>query len=208
MQNTVTDWTACSLCAHGTNSTGNFWMEPFQNQPSLSGSSRELYTGGPPWTNVLFIKTMPGANTATHFLWDFWVYHDPISADNIWSAEFDLWQTLDGIEFMIGSQCDFGDGYWNTWDSANNRWIENGLACPRWASNTWHHIQWYVERVSSTRYRYDTLVVDGQGYGINQVWAVNRTAWPNAIGIQYQLDQSANGIPVHEWVDDANLTVW
>jgi hypothetical protein len=56
---------------------------------------------------------------------------------------------------------DSGDGYWDTWDSANNRWIENGVTCPRWAANTWHHVQWYVERVGPTQYRYDTLVVDG-----------------------------------------------
>jgi hypothetical protein len=208
MQNTTTDWTDCSLCAEGTNDTTNFWMAPFQNQPSISGSSRELFADGLPWTNVLFIKTMPGTSRASHFLWDFWVYHDPASAANIWSAEFDLWQVLGGKEFMIGSQCDFGDGYWDTWDSANNRWITNGIACPRWAPSTWHHIQWYVERVTATQYRYDTLVVDGQGYGINQTWTVNPTPWPDAIGIQYQLDQSANGASIHEWIDNVQLTVW
>ena len=80
---------------------------------------------------------------------------------------------------MIGSQCDFGDGYWSTWDSAGNRWILNGIACPSWAPNTWHHIQWYVERVSPTQYRYDTLVVDGHHYGLNQTWTINYTSWPD-----------------------------
>jgi hypothetical protein len=207
MQNTTADWTECSLCAEGTNDSTNYWMAPFQAKPSLSGSSRELYLDGLPWTNALFIKTMP-ASSASHFLWDFWVYQDPTSAANIWSSEFDLWQTLGGNEFMIGSQCDFGDGYWDTWDSANNRWIETGITCPRWAANTWHHIQWYEERVSATQYRYDTLVVDGHGYGVNETWAVNPTTWPNQVGIQYQLDQSANGDPVHEWIDNVQLTSW
>jgi hypothetical protein len=151
---------------------------------------------------------MGGTSSATHFLWDFWVYQDSTTAANVWSSEFDLWQTLGGKEFMIGSQCDFGDGYWDTWDSANNRWIENGVACPRWAANTWHHVQWYVERVSSTQYRYDTLVVDGHGYGFNQTWKVNPITWPDAVGIQYQLDQGANGDPVHEWIDNVKLTTW
>jgi hypothetical protein len=115
---------------------------------------------------------------------------------------------LDGKEFMIGSQCAFGHGYWNTWDSANNRWSMTGIPCPRWAPSTWHHIQWFVERVSPTQYRYDTLVIDGQGYGVNQTWAVSRTRWPNAVGIQYQLDQSADGIRIHEWIDNVQLTVW
>jgi hypothetical protein len=75
MQNTTNDWTDCSVCAQGTNDTTNYWMAPFQTTPSMSGSSRELFVGGPEWTNALFIKTMPGT-TASHFLWDFWVYHD------------------------------------------------------------------------------------------------------------------------------------
>lgn len=208
IQNTISGWTDCSICAEGTNDTTNYWMAPFQNRPSMSGSSREFYADGLPWTNVLFIKTMPGSSSATHYLWDFWVYHDTVSAANIWSAEFDLWQLLGGSEYMMGSQCDFGDGYWDTWDSAGNRWIENGIACPRWAANTWHHIQWYEERISATQYRYDTLVVDGHGYGINQVWTVNPTTWPNALGMQWQLDQSANGDPIHEWIDNVKLTLW
>jgi len=208
MQNTTADWKICSDCAHGTSSTTNYWMAPFQTSPSMSGSSRELFAGGPAWTNVLFIKTMPGTSTASHFLWDFWVYQDPTTAAHIWSSEFDLWQVLGGREFMIGSQCDFGDGYWSTWDSAGNRWILNGIACPRWAPNTWHHIQWYVERVSPTQYRYDTLVVDGHPYGLNQTWTINSTSWQDMICIQYQLDQDSTGTPVHEWVDNVQLTMW
>ncbi|MGA2849203.1 MAG: hypothetical protein ABSE46_09415 [Terracidiphilus sp.] len=208
IQNTGDGWTDCSLCAEGTNDTTDFWMDPHQSSPSMSGSSLQLFADGLPWTNTLFIKTMPGTNNATHFLWDFWVYHDPTSIANIWSSEFDFWQSLGGKEYMVGSQCDFGDGYWDTWDSANNRWITNGVACPRWAANTWHHVQWYVERINATQYRYDTLVVDGKGYGFNQVWGVNPTSWSNATGIQWQLDQGENGAPVHEWIDNVKLTMW
>jgi hypothetical protein len=208
MQNTTTDWTDCSICAEGTHDSTNYWMAPFRSDPSMSGSSRELFVGGLPWTNALFIKTMLGTRTASHYLWDFWVYHDATSAASIWSAEFDLFHFLGGTEFMIGSQCDFGDGYWDTWDSANNRWVVNGIACPRWAPDTWHHIQWYEERISPTQYRYDTLVVDGHGYGLNQVWTVKPTTWLDAIGIQYQLDQSADGTPIHEWIDKVKLTMW
>jgi hypothetical protein len=78
MQNVTSNWSICSICAHGTNSTGNYWMAPFQNQPSLSGSSLELYADGPQWSNVLFMDTMLGANSNSHYLWDFSVYHDPL----------------------------------------------------------------------------------------------------------------------------------
>ena len=207
MQNDTADWSICSLCAHGTNTTGNYWMAPFQSQPSLSGSSLEMYADGPQWTNVLFMDTMYGASSNSHFLWDFWVYHDPAAEAHFWASEFDLWQVLGGKEFMIGSQCDFGDGYWSTWDSQGSRWVLNGIPCPHWAPG-WHHIQWYVERISSTQYRYDTLALDGKPYGFNQTWNFNDTTWPDMIGIQYQLDQDPTGTPLHEWVDNVTLTMW
>jgi len=207
MQNDTANWSICSLCAAGTNTTGNYWMHFSQSQPSLSGSSLEMYADGPSWTNVLFMDTMLGTSSNSHFLWDFWVYHDPAAEGHFWSSEFDLWQVLGGNEFMIGSQCDFGDGYWSTWDSQGGAWVLNGIPCPHWAPG-WHHVQWYYERLSSTRYRYDTLVFDGQAYGLNQTWTVNPTTWPDMIGIQYQLDQDPTGTPLHEWVDKVTLTMW
>ncbi len=207
MQNDSTDWGICSLCAAGTNTTGNYTMTFAQSQPSLSGSSLEMYVNGPSWTNVLFIDTKLGTSSNSNFLWDFWVYHDPAVEDHFWSSEFDFWQVLGGKEFMIGSQCDFGDGYWATWDSKDGAWVLNGIPCPHWSSG-WHHVQWYLERISPTQYRYDTLVFDGQPFGINQTWTYNDTTWPDMVGIQYQLDQDPTGTPLHEWVDNVTLTMW
>ena len=209
MQNDKANWSICSDCAAGTNTTGNYWMQHYQKEPSLSGSSLEMYADGAQWTNVLFMDKILGANSNSdsHFLWDFSVYHDPAAEGHFWSSEFDFWQIIGGKEFMIGSQCDFGDGYWSTWDSAGGRWVLNGIPCPHWTPG-WHHIQWYVERISSTQYRYDTLVVDGKAYGLNQTWTVNDTTWPDMIGVQYQLDQDTSGTPLHEWVDNVTLTMW
>lgn len=207
MQNDTANWSICSLCAHGTNSTGDYRMTPLQNQPSLSGSSLEMYVNGPSWTNVLFMDTLLGTSSKSHFLWDFWVYHDPAVEEHFWASEFDFWQVLGGQEFMIGSQCDFGDGYWATWDSEGDRWILNGIPCSHWTPG-WHHIQWYVERISATQYRYVTLVFDDHAYGLNQTWTANSTTWPDMIGIQFQLDQDPTGTPLREWVDHVTLTMW
>lgn len=207
MQNDTAKWSICSLCAAGTNTTGNYSMTPFQKDPSLSGSSLEMYADGLSWTNVLFMDITPGTSSNSHFLWDFWVYHDPAAEDHFWSSEFDFWQVLGGKEFMIGSQCDFGDGYWATWDSEGDRWVLNGIPCPHWTPG-WHHVQWYVERTSATQYRYDTLVFDGNAYGFNQTWNANDTTWPDMVGVQYQLDQDTSGTPLHEWVDNVTLTMW
>ena len=207
MQNDSADWSICSDCAAGTNDTTNYSMVPFQSQPSMSGSSLEMYAGGQSWTNVLFKDIITGTNSNSHFLWDFWVYHDPAVEAHFWSSELDFYVVQGGKEFMIGTQCDFGDGYWATWDSQGDRWVLNGIPCPHWTPG-WHHVQWYVERINPTQYRYDTLVLDGTGYGFNQTWTYNPTTWPDQTGIQYQLDQDPTGTPLKEWVDNVTLTMW
>jgi hypothetical protein len=207
LQNDSSNWSICTVCAAGTNNAGDYWMKPDQSQPSRSGSSLEMYANGPQWSNVLFMDKILGTNNKTNFLWDFWVYHDPAAEAHFWASEFDFWIVLGGKEFMIGSQCDFGDGYWSTWDSEGGRWVLNGIPCTHWTPG-WHHVQWYLERTGPDSYRYDTLVFDGHGYGLNQSWKINDTTWPDMIGVQFQLDQDPTGTPLHEWVDDVTLTIW
>jgi hypothetical protein len=208
LQDTTDTWESCSPCAGGTNVTTNYWTAPFQSTPSMSGSSREFFIGGPPWSNVLWYKKLPPDNSATHFLWDFWVYFDPTSAAEAWTAEYDLWQSIGGREFMIGSQCNFGDGHWDTFDSKNNKWMPTTISCKPFTPNAWHHIQWYVERTSDTQYRYNTLVLDDQAYTLNQTFEVNPIDWVDSMGVQWQLDQNANGTPLHEWIDNVKLSIW
>ena len=207
MQNDKANWSICSDCAAGTNDTSNYTMTFDQSQPSMSGSSMEMFTGGPPWSNVLFKDIMLGTTHNTHFLWDFWIYHDPAVENQFWSSELDFYVVLNGQEFMAGTQCDFGDGYWATWDSNGNRWLLNGIACPHWTPG-WHHVQEYDEVLNGTQYRYDTLVLDGTGYALNQTWNTNPTGWPDQVGLQFQLDEDPSGTPLHEWVDKVTLTMW
>jgi hypothetical protein len=207
IQNTTDNWKTCSICAEGTNDSTNYWMAPFQTSPSRTGSSREFFIGGPKWSNALFIKTIFANYTTEHFLWDFWVRWDDTSMANIWTAEFDFFQVFGGKEFMIGSQCNFGDGYWDIWDQKANKWLHSDIRCQRMAPNTWHHVQWWTERDDST-YRYNTLVVDGTAYAINRTFSVSSSTWPDEMGVQWQLDKSSTGVDIHEWIDDVKLTVW
>ena len=207
LQSQSDGWKACSDCAWGTNKTTNFWMAPFNTNPSRSGSSRELFVGGPQWTNALFIKTLPAHNDASHFLWDFWVYFDPTSNANIWSAEFDLWQQVGGTQFMIGSQCNFGNGEWDIWNEPANRWVPTDKPCPRWTPATWHHVQWYLER-GSNYYRYVTVVLDGKPINFGVTYNTVGNSWADSVGVQWQLDQSGSGVALHEWIDNVKLTMW
>ncbi len=207
IQDTTTSWSDCSDCAGGAVTT-SYFTSPFQTTPSLSGSSRQFSISGPAWASALWIKKFGNQDQATHMFWDFYVYFDSGSAAGTWSAEYDMWQSVSGQEFMVGSQCDFGKNEWDLWDSSVGHWISSGLPCPRFTPNTWHHIQWDVQRVSSTQYRYNTLFVDDQAYALNKTFSTNPTNWSDSMGVQWQLDQNGSGVPLNEWVDKVKLTIW
>ncbi len=201
------NWSDCSDCAGGTY-TGNYWKAFWQSSPSLDGSSLQLFNGGSAWADVLWIKKLGQQNWASNFLWDFYVYFDSTTASRLWSAEYDLWQSVGGYEYMIGSQCVFGTGEWDTWNQVTGRWVKTSIPCPRFSPGTWHHIQWYMQRLSGNRYKYVTLVVDGKAYDVNQTYSAGWSGWDDSLGVQWQLDLDGSGADAHEWIDKAKLTIW
>lgn len=202
-------WGTCGTAAcAGGNGAGNFWQAFFQTTPAMDGSSMELYRDGV-WSNALFFKKEGAINSVTHFLWDFYVLVDSASLTGAQALEYDAFQFVGGYNYMIGSQCDYGRGVWDTWSEASGRWLPTNVPCPKFAPNTWHHIQWYeTTNHSNHSYTYVTLVVDGKAYNVNQTQYAKYLAWGDNLGSQWQLDENASGVGYHEWVDKAKLTVW
>ncbi len=198
---------SCSANCAGGHSTTNYWMAQFQGSPSLDGSSVQFFNGGSAWANVLWYKELGAYNYATKFLWDFYVRFDS-SIHDLHSAEYDLYQSINGMELMVGSQCSFGNNRWDVWNQASGAWVPTSIPCPRFAEGSWHHIQWYVQRVSSTQYKYVTLVVDGKAYSVNRTYSGSHAGWSDKVGVQWQLDLGPNGVDSHEWVDKVKLTIW
>ena len=204
-----TGWSSCkdSGCAGGSG-TGNYWQAFFQGSPSMDGSSMELYRDGV-WANALWVKKVGANNNVSHLLWDFYFYVDSASTSATQALEFDGFQFVGGYNYMIGSQCDYGNGHWDTWSETSGHWLPTTIACPKFAPNTWHHIQWYETlNHSNHSYTYVTLVVDGTAYPVNQTQYAKYLAWGDNLGVQWQLDVNATGNGYHEWVDKAKLTVW
>ena len=203
----TSNWSDCSNCAGGSY-TSNYWKAFWQSSPSMDGASLQFFNGGGPWADVLWIKKFGNQSWATNFLWDFYVYFDGTTASNLWAAEYDLWQSVGGYEYMIGTQCVFGTGEWDTWDQANGRWVKTSIPCKRMSAGNWHHIQWYMQRLSGNRYKYVTLAIDGQAYNVNQTYYAGWSGWDDSLGVQWQLDLDGNGTDAHEWVDKVKLSIW
>jgi hypothetical protein len=198
---------SCSANCAGGQSTSNYWQAGWQASPSLDGSSREFFNGGNAWANVLWYKEWSGYSWATHYLWDFWVQFNSGIFD-LHSAEFDFYEANSGVELMAGSQCNFGNGVWDTWNQSGGKWIATSIPCKRFSAGTWHHIQWYVTRPSYNQYKYVTLVVDGTAYYVNQTYYGSANGWGDKVGVQYQLDLGPDGVDNKIWVDKVKLSIW
>lgn len=205
----TTGWGACNSasCAGGKGG-GAYWQAFNQTTPSLDGRSMEIYHDGA-WGNALWYRKMGANNSATNFLWDFYVQLDAASLTSGQSLEYDAFQFVGGYNYMIGTQCNYGAGVWDTWNEVTQRWLHTTIACKKFPAGTWHHIQWYMTTNHTNHtYTYKTLVVDGVVHNLNQTQPAKYLAWGDNTGVQWQLDVNAKGTGYHEWVDKAKFTIW
>ena len=205
----MSGWNSCNApsCAGGSGN-GTYWMAQNQTQPSLSGSSAEIYNSGV-WADALWWNKLGAHNSATNLLWDFWVQLDSNASQGAQALEYDAFQFLGGYNYMIGSQCNIAAGVWDVWDELNGHWIHTTIACHGFPAGTWHHIQWYVTTNHTARtYHYCILVVDGLPHNVNLTYSAKDLNWGDNIGVQYQLDVNASGHGYTEWFDQVKFTVW
>jgi len=202
-------WGSCnsSDCAGGSG-LGVYWMAQNQTAPSLSGSSAEFYAAGV-WENALWWQKLGNNSNAHNLLWDSYFYLDSNYNISAQALEFDAFQFIAGYNYMIGTECDYGLQVWDTWDELAGHWIHSNIACPRFAPNTWHHLQLYAQTSASThQYTYVTIVVDGHSTAVDITGNAKYLNWGDNVGVQWQLDDNAIGSGYHEWMDNAKLTVW
>ncbi len=203
------NWSWCHDpgCAGGSGQ-GSYWMAQHQNPPSRSGSSGQFYNSGV-WANALWWQKVGAHNTAHNLLWDFWIWVDSNSLSSGQALEFDAFQFVGGYNYMIGSQCNYGSGTWDTWNETSGHWEHTNITCSKFSAGAWHHIQWYLTTDTNAHtYTYHTLVVDGQSHGLNITHTAKNLHWGDNLGVQWQLDVNARGQGYHEWIDNASLAIW
>lgn len=205
----ATEWGSCnsSRCAGGSGE-GTFWHALNQTSPSLDGRSMDIYQDGR-WSNALWWHKVGADSQATSFLWDFYVRLEPGSLKAGQALEYDAFQFVDGYNYMIGTECNYAAGVWDTWNEATQRWLHTSIPCEKFAPETWHHIQWYMTTDhKSHTYTYKTLVVDDTLYNLDQTQPAKYLGWHDDVGVQWQLDVNASGTGYHEWIDRSTFTIW
>jgi hypothetical protein len=205
----MNSWSSCEAasCAGGSGN-GSFWQAFNQTSPSIDGNSMELFHDGI-WGNALWWKKVGANNNASNFLWDFYVQLDSASLSSAQALEYDVFQFVGGYNYMIGTECNYAAGVWDTWSETSGHWLHTNVPCKKFAPGTWHHVQWYMKANHSNHsYTYVTLVVDGMAYKVNQTQYARNLGWQDNVGVQWQMDVNASGNGYHQWVDKAKLTIW
>jgi hypothetical protein len=181
----------------------------------------ETLAGTEPFGNALYsASSFMNDPAPRQFVFDMWVM--PTST-NIQVFEMDLFSTVNGKTFMMGTQCNVAAGYWDFWDDtprstshpSSPRWQHvtpkpgnNNLMCnPK--PNQWMHLRFHIVR-GSTTYRFAALEVDGVNHSLSELPESSPSArgWGDGTGIQLQLDSNYSATPFKFYVDRMNLTRW
>jgi len=201
-------WQSCSACANrvydGVFDTALFSTSQFRNSPSIDGASEEFWIGGDtPYTNALWWKEVTPQSGATHLVYDTYLYY--VNPDAPEALEFDVNQVVGGYRYIFGTQCNYGRGAWDVWDTANHYWVHTGIGC--WFSPyEWHHITWEFAR-SGGQAVFVAVTVDGQKSYLN--WSF----WPmgeggSELNLAFQMDGNYRQTDYSVWLDKVSLNVW
>ncbi|MGA9355294.1 MAG: hypothetical protein WBV46_16500 [Terriglobales bacterium] len=221
-----------------TGSLGSYVNSSDPNTENAPGAGQHFVMNGTcQYDDSLFYwkSTDPQSlESATNYLWEFWFYIPNTTQSNtVQAMEFDLFQTVpmsDGMhEFMFGTQCDYAKNAWDFWLPNGSRltWVTSAVSPCRFATGTWHHAQYFFQRVTSAGYqeipltfspstdtnshlRFGTLTVDGQTVYLGGLsWStIPQPAWAAVAGVQHQLDTSVAGALIEQYSNRESLTTW
>lgn len=212
-------WSSCVACAGGKSNNASIATSGFHENPSRDGASRDFWMSGSAFSNALWWHKIGKNNAAKNFSFDFWLK----VASNTSAAqafEFDAFQFISGRRYMFGTECSYGSGVWDIWDSGGWKWIHTNVPCKRFVPNVWYHINMTFHRTDDKYMHYDKLtivqlnstyaVVANNTYSFNKAlpsgW--NPAGWSDTVGVQFQMDIGKKGAEMQEWVDQVSLTAW
>lgn len=208
-------WGSCVSCAGG-GANATISSSPFWTSPSVDGASRDFEINGSAYSNGLWWYKVGPYDNVTHFQFDFdlWVAPNTSAAQ---ALEFDVFQFVDGQEYMFGTQCSYAAGVWDVWNQKTLNWVPTSTRCTEFEPNTRYHLTFTFHRNSSGNEHYDSLKIVQYGKGGATVsrtysWGVSYPSgptpagWTDNMGVQFQMDIGPSGAEMQEWVDQVTLT--
>lgn len=200
----------------------NWSMQQGVSSPSLSGNATEFKLGGDlPYSDVLWANPVIGQfstqglpdndhsllPTIHNFIYDADFYVTDASVTQV--LEFDVSMYMNGVSMIWGNQCNhLGDGQWDIWDNANERWVSTGAACTL-IDHGWNHVTIQAEREADNTLLFQSFTLNGVTTSLNRTYApgvVPASWW--GITVNYQMDGDAHQSANTTYVDNLSLTYW
>lgn len=196
-------WQSCDTCSGGGKVP--YSMAQGLDYPVLL-TTRFSIGHGVPWSHALWWKRLGNNSNISHFEISLDEYiEDP---DSSWGIEYNVNQLLDNQWFKFSTQCSFGDGIWQVWDSAHKRWAPTNVPCLRPAPSTHTHLRMDYERVNG-RAHFLTITIEKQVYRIDRSFDPQPIAGRSGdFGVHFQLNGNKQSNPYSVWVHDFRLTYW
>lgn len=225
-------WQTQPDCGTVGNKTGSTTYPTTSELYKLNSDSRQYALtynekgGGVRWFNKLTDGNNPpftSANSATHFLYDLYLYIAPGS--NVGEIEMDVNHGYpDNHLYLIGVQCSLSNSLWQVTVHGSNgdSWANTSIPCTssQITTGAWHHLQvlTHHDADGGDNIYYDEISVDGDvqnltcNGGACQSTAES-TSWGESIGPNFQLDGGATPSgggydSIISYVDNFNIWYW
>lgn len=204
----MTNWASCDKCAGpgGNGPTTPHTITQNVSSPAMDSKSAEFWVGGTTkYAAALWWKQLGANPAASKFTYDLYFYLKNPSAAQ--ALEFDVNQTLNGKQYVMGTQCNIkGSHQWDVWDY-NLHWLPTGIPCNAPTAYTWHHLTWEFERTSGGQVHTIAVTYDGKKSYVDKYLAP-RPKTTAELNVAIQLDGNSSMTNYSEWADKIKLTVW
>jgi hypothetical protein len=206
----MTGWQSCDVCsgAGGAGATTPHWFAQNQTSPSLDGNSGQFHLDpSVSYASALWWKQLGAIDTATHFVYDVNFYITDATAAQ--ALEFDVNQSLGGLRYIFGTECDFKGTthYWRVWDYTLH-WQTTGIPCTPTTANGWHKVRWEFERTADSRMHFIAVTVDGLRTTLDRYYTPRPVGSTRELNVAVQLDGNKAMTSYSTWVDQLKLSAW
>jgi hypothetical protein len=193
------------------------WVTQDVTSPSLDGHALRLaLTGGDPYSNAHFYRTLTSDLTATMFSLSlsFWftatTWNNEDAPSVVQALEFTTSKWQDGKRYEFALQWrNVGNGAgpgWRYWDpnQSEDRWVDLGIT-DRLAGEQWHTLVLQGQIVGG-RVHYARFTIDQRSYSLDKTVAPALTPGESdRLGVAVQLDGNATEAPYSVYLDNVIL---
>jgi hypothetical protein len=203
----MSGWQNCGACAGpgGTGPTVAFSETQNVSSPSMDGKAAHFWIGGAtPYADALWWKQLGANPNTSHFIYDLYFYYTNASAPQ--ALEFDANQSVGGLKYIFGTECNVAINQWDVWNTAGAAWVHTGIACPAPPTYTWNHLVWEFERVNGQTH-FVSVTLNGTTSYVNRYFNAQASGAAE-LNVAFQMDENSKAANYDVWLDKVNLTAW